>query len=365
MNTLIPLEYYYQLYINLCLFLVLFTLLHTRVVAIDNSKNVTFINIAGWFLLVFLVFYMGLRPLNGVYFGDTVNYYKSFVDYKYGKPIPEDGDLGWELFIKFMSYIVNIHTFFTLMVFVYIFPMYYISKIFFKEYWYYAFIMFIVSFSFWSYGVNGVRNGVACSLFLWGLAFKDKKIIMAILFFIAIMFHKTLLLPIMAYLATYVYNKPKAYFIGWLACIPMSLVAGGFFTGLFAKLGFADERLTAYLTGSQDAGSFSSTGFRWDFLFYSGFAVFAGWYFVFKKKFDDKIYNQLLNTYLICNGFWILVIKANFSNRFAYLSWFMMAIVIIYPFLKERFFKDQHFMIGKVVLAYFAFTYLMFYVYYY
>ncbi|MCB0747985.1 MAG: EpsG family protein, partial [Ignavibacteriae bacterium] len=144
MNTLIPLEYYYQLYINLCLFLVLFTLLHTRVVAIDNSKNVTFINIAGWFLLVFLVFYMGLRPLNGVYFGDTVNYYKSFVDYKYGKPIPEDGDLGWELFIKFMSYIVNIHTFFTLMVFVYIFPMYYISKIFFKEYWYYAFIMFIV-----------------------------------------------------------------------------------------------------------------------------------------------------------------------------------------------------------------------------
>ncbi|HMQ45454.1 MAG TPA: EpsG family protein, partial [Mariniflexile sp.] len=69
-------------------------------------------------------------------------------------------------------------------------------------------------------------------------------------------------------------------------------------------------------------------------------------------------------TYLICNGFWILVIKANYSNRFAYLSWFMMALVIVYPFLKQTFFKYQYIILGNVILLYFGFTYFMSYIYY-
>jgi len=99
-------------------------------------------------------------------------------------------------------------------------------------------------------------------------------------------------------------------------------------------------------------------------LFYSAFGVFAGWYFIYKKRFEDPFYNQLLNTYLICNGFWILVIRANYSNRFAYLSWFMMGLVIIYPVLKKQLFKNQHWVIGKIIFAYFLFTYLMNVIYY-
>ena len=163
---------------------------------------------------------------------------------------------------------------------------------------------------------------------------------------------------------TYFYNNSKNYFIGWLACIPLSLALGTFWITLFASLGFADDRFSAYLTTDFDTEIFASTGFRWDFLFHSSFAVVAGWYFVIKRGFDDKIYKQLLNTYLICNGFWILVIQANYSNRFAYLSWFMMALIIIYPLLKRRFFKLQHNVIGNIVVAYFAFTYLMYLVYY-
>lgn len=362
MNTFVPLEHYYPLYINLCLFLVAFTLLHSLLLKLEEQKNVVFINIAGYALLFFLILYIGQRPVSGR-FGDTVNYAFTYNNYQMGAEIPDVNDYGWHVFMKFLSGWMSIHIFFTICAFIYIFPMYKISKFLFKEYWYYAFIMFVVSFSFWTYGVNGMRNGAATSLFLWGVTYHRKKVVMALFFLAATMFHKTLFLPIVAFITTFFYNNPKTFFKGWLACIPLSLVMGSVWIGLFASLGFGDDRLSGYLTSEAEAGTFASTGFRWDFLFHSAFAVFAGWYFVFKRKFKDNFYNQLLNTYLICNGFWILVIRANFSNRFAYLSWFMMAIIIIYPFLKKQFFENQHFMIARVLVVYFSFTYFMYYFY--
>lgn len=363
MNTFIPLDLYYPLYINLCFFLVLFTLLHSKVLEVNDSMNIMFINFTGYALVTFLVLYMGQRPIH-ITFGDTVNYNVAYKAYQFGAEIPEnEADYGWHLFMKLSSQIISIHTFFTICAFVYIYPLFKISKFFFKEYWYYAFIMFVVSYSFWTYGVNGMRNGAATSLFLWGVSCHRNKVLMGVLFLCAIFFHKTLFLPILAFLLTYLYNDPKFYFKGWLLCIPLSLALGSLWITLFASIGFADDRLAGYLTSQAAEGTFSRTGFRWDFLFHSAFAVFAGWYFVLKRGFEDKMYFQLLNTYLICNGFWILVINANYSNRFAYLSWFMMGIIIIYPMLKKQFFEDQYFMIAKVMLVYFMFTYSMYYLY--
>ncbi len=363
MFDFIPVLEYYPIYINTCLVIVLFTILHTYLLPMDDKKNLVFINFMGVFLLIVLIIYLGMRPIHRI-FGDTVNYRVAFNKYKYGGIIGDEPDYYWHVFMKFMSQIVNIHVFFTICMFIYIYPMYRVSKELFNKYWYYAFIMFIVSFSFYTYGVNGVRNGAALSLFLLGISFRDKKIIMAVCFILAAMFHKTALLPIVAYMITGFYNNPKVFFKGWLATIPLSLAMGGIWITLFTSIGFGDERLTGYLTGEADANSFASTGFRWDFLFHSAFAVFAGWYFIYKKKYNDSYYFRLLNTYLICNGFWILVIKANFSNRFAYLSWFMMALIIIYPLLKQQFFKQQHIIIGKIIFIYFMFTYFMFYLYY-
>ena len=364
MDALISPEIYYVVYINICLFLVVFTLLHTRILELNNPKNLRFINFSGYVLLVFLILYIGQRPIS-YKFGDTGNYYKAYVAYQNGASISESvGDYGWHVFMKAAAQVMSIHSFFTIVAFIYIYPLYRISIAFFKEYWYYAFLMFVISFSFYTYGVNGIRNGAALSFFLWGLTYRKNKVIMGILFLFAILFHKTAFLPILAYIFTYFYNNPKTFFKVWLACIPLSLFIGNVWITLFTNLGFGGDRLAGYLTTEVDKGSFSSTGFRWDFLFHSAFAVFAGWYFIYKKQFQDKLYFQLLNTYLIANGFWILVIKANFSNRFAYLSWFMMAIIIIYPLLKQQFFKNQHVIIGKVVLAYFAFTYIMYYIYY-
>jgi hypothetical protein len=115
------------------------------------------------------------------------------------------------------------------------------------------------------------------------------------------------------------------------------------------------------MTGTVESGTtFSSTGFRWDFVLYSGFAVFAGYYYIIKRGFQDKFYTHIWGTYMIANAFWILVIRANFSNRFAYLSWFLMAIVIAYPLFRVKFWSNHYQIVGRIFFAYYLFTYFMY-----
>ncbi|ALJ04032.1 hypothetical protein APS56_02170 [Pseudalgibacter alginicilyticus] len=364
MIDFIPLEYYYDAFIYFCFFLVVANLLHAYVLDLNNPKNLKFLRTSGMVLLVLLVFYIGLRPISGRYFGDMGTYAKYYNGYANGLPVTIDKDVFFNYCMKFLSNVMGVHGFFFIVATLYITPMFFISKKYFNAYWFYAFLMFVVSFSFFTYGTNGIRNGLATSFFLWGLCYTNQKIKMGFCFLIAVLFHKSTLLPIMAYVLTLIYNNPKTYLKAWLLAIPISLAMGSVFIMIFTSLGFGDDRLAGYLSGEAATDSEIKTGFRWDFIFYSAFPVFAGWYFIIKRKFQDNFYNQVFNTYLICNAFWILVIRANFSNRFAYLSWFLMAFIIIYPLLKQEFFKKQQHMIAKVITAYFMFTYLMYIIYY-
>ncbi|WBX70731.1 EpsG family protein [Tenacibaculum retecalamus] len=242
----------------------------------------------------------------------------------------------------------------------YILPLYIACKKWFSNSMYIPFLMFLGSFSFWAYGTNGIRNGIATSLIILAFSLINKKkkyvyIFLTIAFFV----HSSAIIPIAAYLIALLYKNPKHFLLGWLLCIPLSLILGGFWENLFASIGF-DDRVSYLTQGNINGDDFAYTGFRWDFLLYSASAVYAGYFFIIKKQFKDKTYIMLFNIYLAANAFWILVIRANFSNRFAYLSWFMMAIVIFYPFFKQQFFKNQPKVLTKVMVLYFGFTYFMF-----
>lgn len=364
MIDFIPLEYYYEVYIYSGVFIILLTLIHSRILSINDRKNLNYINFTGYLILVVLIFYMGLRPVSGRYFTDMDTYARLYEGYARGGSIILEADVFFHQFMKLCSQFLPTNIFFLLCDFLYIMPLYIVSKRFFKQYWFYAFIVFIFSFQFWTYGVNGIRNGMATSFFLLAISYQDRKAIMITIFILSALFHKTMLLPILAYVLTLFYNNPKTYLYVWLLAIPLSIAMGSFWENLFASLGFADERLSGYLTGDKDK-LITNTGFRYDFLLYSASAVFTGWFFIFKKKFKDPFYFRLFNIYLTANAFWILIIRANFSNRFAYLSWFMIGLVIIYPFLKKRFFYNPHWEVGKTVLYYFFFTFLMFIYYNY
>jgi len=348
----IPLPFYTPLYFLLILVVVLATFFELQNSGFKKSK-------LGILLILFILFYMGLRPISGAFFGDMSTYARQFNAYQYDFFYVFEKDIVWDTFMRWSAGIMSVSFFFLVCAFLYLYPMYLVCKKWFAGYWFYAFLLLVASFSFWSYGTNGIRNGIAGSLFLLGMS-RQKRVWQITWIVIAIGFHKTMLLPTLGLVLAQFYNQPKVLIRFWILCIPLSLVAGGFWEGFFAGLGFEDERISYLTEGNVNDDDFSSTGFRWDFLVYSATAVFAGWYFIVKKSFNDKIYFGLFNTYIFANAFWILVIRSNFSNRFAYLSWFIMALVIIYPFLKQQDqIPNQPKVLAKVLLVYFAFTFLM------
>ena len=314
--------------------------------------------ILGFITLVFIILYMGSRPISGRYFGDMRTYANYFQSYADGTPITSTVDILFHLFTKIASKIMTVEAYFMACAFIYVVPLYLVCKKWFGLYWFYGFLFVVGAFSFWTYGTNGIRNGIAGSLFLLGVS-REKRLWQIVWIIAAVNFHKSMILPTGGFILANFYNRPQRVVLIWILCIPFSLVAGGFFEGFFAGLGFEDDRL-AYLTEENIHGDeFAYTGFRWDFLMYSATAVFAGWYYIIKKGYRDKVYFWLFNTYIFANAFWVLIIRANFSNRFAYLSWFMIGLVIIYPLLRVKLLEKQFEKIGLILLFYYSFTYVM------
>lgn len=359
MIDFIPLEIYAKIFFNFLLFVVCIVFLQSPTTTIQSEKNLKFKNFLGHFVLIVSAIYVGFRPISGKYFADMERYASSFIAYADGAMVVSDKDVFFEYFAKFCSSFMDINVYFLTLVLLYMVPFYFVSKTFFKEYWFYAFLLFVASFSFWGSATNGIRNGIATSFFLFGVAQK-KNYAKYIWMFLAISFHKSLMIPTIIYFITLYYKSSKIYLALWLFAIPLSLIAGGFFENFFLGFGFGDEdRLEGYLTELDEGILNAKVGFRWDFILYSATGVFAGYYYIFKKKFEDQMYNQIFNIYLTANIFWILIIKANFSNRFAYLSWFLLPLVIIYPLLKKELFTKHHFAIGKIILIYYMFTYVL------
>lgn len=353
----VPIQSYAYYYFQILLVVMTGILLHSQLLPIDDSKNKRFIKFTGILLFFFTLLYIGLRPINGVFI-DMKTYAETFEQLREGYQLRESGDFGFNFFIKASSKTISVELFFFICAVIYILPLWLLTRKLFPNYWFYAFYILVTTFSFWAYGTNGVRNGMATSLFLFSFYFFDKKWLFALVIFVSISFHQTMTLPALAFGLTLLNNKPKYYIILWLVAIPLSIVLGGFWETFFEGLGFGGER-TSYLTEDEYAEAFSNVGFRWDFLLYSATAVFTGYYYIYKKNFQDKLYHHLFNIYLVSNAFWILVIRASFSNRFAYLSWFMIGLVIIYPILKQPRNKLNNKFIGKIILLYFMFTYLM------
>lgn len=359
MIDFIPLEYYTAVHYHVLLLVAILILFHSFIYDIDSQESLNFFNILGYIIIILLVLYMGLRPINGQYFGDTGTYANFFKAIQEGQKVKIEKDFMFNYFMKWCGSVMKIHQFFLLIDLLYILPCYLFSRKYFGRYWFFAIFMFIATFSFWSYGTNGLRNGLGTAFFILGLYYYNRKVLMYLSFLLGYLMHASIIIPVAAFIVSGLYKNPKAYLYIWLGAVPLSLVGGGAWANLFGGLGFED-RTSGYLTNSEEnMDQFSQTGFRWDFLLYSASAVFAGWYFIFKKKITDPFYIHVFGIYCIANAFWILVITAAFSNRFAYLSWFLMPIVIAYPMFRYKLWKDQYKTIGVIVLLYFLFTYFM------
>lgn len=219
------------------------------------------------------------------------------------------------------------------------------------------FILFITSNFFVSYGVNTLRAGLAMSVLILAFSyFQEQKIIFALFALCAINIHFSVALTLCSFIVSIYIKKPKMCFTIWLISIILSFSMGSYFEELFA--GLVEDRRTSYLLVEADKTHYN-VGFRWDFIVYSLIPILMGYYYIYKRKYNDFFYNILYCTYLLANTFWILVIRANFTDRFAYLSWALMPIILIYPLINGQLFKHQNYAISFVILINVAFTFIL------
>ncbi len=360
MFDFIPVEYYTNIQYFMLLLIVLMILFYSYSGDLSNPSTLQNFTTWGTVFVVFFILYIGQRQVN-YRFGDTVNYNKAYNALLNGQQLTITKDFLFNYMMVFCSKLMSVRSFFLLVDILYVVPVVLFSKKYFKNYWFFAFVMFAGSFSFWTYGTNGLRNGLGTAIFILALYFYDKKPWLYLFLGVSYFMHASLIIPIAAFVVSGIYKNPKAYLYLWLASIPLSLAGGSAWSTFFASIGFEEDRTAGYLTGgsAEYNDNFSQTGFRFDFLLYSASAIFAGWYFIFKKKIIDPFYIHVFGIYCIANAFWILVITAAFSNRFAYLSWFLMPAVIAYPMFRYKIWEDQSRRFAIILFLYFMFTFFM------
>ena len=307
----------------------------------------------GWACVAVIVVLLGLRPISAV-FGDMGNYYRHFEAYRMGARLVE-GDIIFEGWLWLFARFLNAPLFFFVCLTIYLVPLVLACRRMFGVYWPLAFFLAAAHFDFYGYGVNGIRQGMASSLFLLALTFGGFRSWVLVL--LAVGFHGSLVVPAVAYAMTYLFRDPRYYFAGWAICLVATSVYGGFGEIILAS-GFGEGRLDTYTeVDSEFLEQLSKIGFRWDFLIYSLPPIALGYYLVMWRGIRDQPYMRMLQIYLAANAVWLLMIRTPVSNRVAYLSWFLMGLLIAYPLVRHRLFKAQHLVYVAILLAMFGYTF--------
>ncbi len=300
-------------------------------------------------LISFTIVYIGTRDIAvGV---DTNTYTYIYDQMLMANSFEFTRDLLWDfLMYSFSRVFDNVAVFFSFVAFIYLVAPYYAMRRLFGFLAIYSLLLFFIVPNFFMAGINGIRSGIAASLFLFALGFdRDKK--KYLWMFIACLFHLSMLLPFCAFIVSKYVKKINFSLMIWLVTL-ISFLSIGFSILSLPLGGLFGERLSYYLqftVSSSEAG-----GTLTNFIVYSISPILTGVYFIFLKKYKDELYIRLLNTYIICNIVYILVMNMYFADRFAYLSEFLLPFVLVYPLLKERFWRLQLPILSCILLIIFS-----------
>lgn len=321
------------------------------------------------FLLTLLCsFFVGMRPISRLYFVDMAGYSTDYL-LQMGEPFVFDWTTNNILFDNYLLFLATHNVpqeiFFLSIAFIYFGCMAWACASLFPRDKMAAFLVCLGAFSTFSYGTNGIKAGAAASIFLVAIALYEKrKLLWAIVFaMISLGFHHSMIVPVAALVVCHFVKTPKLFFAFWTFAFVVALFHITFFQQLFA--GFADEQGASYLTGTNGyIRNGLLGGFRIDFIIYSVAPIVVGWLGIYKKQIVSREYSFLLNLYLLSNAIWLLCMYAEFTNRIAYLSWFMLPVVLIYPLLNEEWGKTQYQAFRWIAFGHLGFTLIMKYLFY-
>lgn len=316
-------------------------------------------------LMAAATLFIGLRPISG-YFVDMGNY-KFLFQRLQGDLFVFDADAENLIFDNFLNWWgcndFNLHVFFLIIAAIYFGCSYLGIRRLFGDHSFIAYLVFLAAFSTFSYGTNGIKAGAAASIFIWALSYWDKLIVCVPLMLASLGFHHSMIMPIAAFVVILFYKNPKWFYYGWFVCFLLSVLHVDYFQFLFA--GMADEQGSEYLRASEAVAD-EYIGFRPDFVLYSALPVWIGYRTeMIRKQRLSKTYSMLMHFYLTTNAVWMLCMYASFTNRIAYLSWFVYPIVVIYPYLDHiNQNRDRFVEFRKIVLLHLGFTMFMMFIYY-
>lgn len=323
---MIPPEKYSFVYTHLMLALVFFSL-----ISYAQGGYKGFNRVASIVVPTFLIFFIGTRPLSGV-FMDMGTYAQSFEVAARGGKVYFSEWL-FKNMMEGMSQVTTVEVFFFVCAMIYILPIVAGLKHRHGNAAFAAILATITSFSFFTYGVNGIRNGMATSILLSAIAWSDRKIIYLILAFAAYNMHSSVAAPALFYFLTFFNSNVVFYSCLWIACLLFTAAtSGSAAAALSSMLSSSEDNRVGYLTQLGD----DKGGFRLDFILYGIVPVIISYLLSKAHTRQDPFYRRLLCCYLATNSFWLIVMYAAFSNRFAYLSWFMLPWLIIYPFIPNE-----------------------------
>lgn len=324
LNILSPVEY-----INLYYFLMLPVVL--SFLFIDRDLN------SGLFRLFIValgtIFFMGLRPLSW-YFTDMHNYASYFEASKENLFIEGVSDAGFNIYMFLAAKWLSTECWFFLTALLYVFGYVFLYFTLYRNKGGYLLALLYLCFFFFSYGTNTIRAGLASSIVMVALALflKNRFFLSAVMAVIAITFHSSMALLVVAALVAILFKRMLLYYYFWILCFILSLVFGNSIALKFSSLLDFDDRFVNYMTQTQNIGGV----FRWDFFLFGALPVLWSAYLWIYERYRDNIYWWFVRIYLIANGFWILAIRAAFSDRFAYMAWTLIPVLLLYPLLDIR-----------------------------
>ena len=319
-------------------------------------------------LALLMVLFIGFRPAS-YDFVDMMNYILYYHHFYEGNAFVFNRNAENLLFDNYLALVgsMNLGTkfFFASIAAIYFICTYIACRRLFPQDTLAAYLVFLAAFSTFSYGTNGIKAGAAAAIFLMALSYRKNLKICIPLILISWGFHHSMIMPIVAFILTLIYKNSKVYFAGWCFCLLIAIAHITYFQELFAGI-LSDSGDTGanYLNSTnEDWGG--RNGFRIDFVIYSAMPILVGYWAVYKKRLQlSKLYTCLLNLYMTLNGTWMLCMYANFTNRIAYLSWFLYPIVLIYPYLNENWGPRRYKDFSMVMLAHLGFTLFMKFIFY-
>ncbi len=239
------------------------------------------------------------------------------------------------------------------------------------------FIACICGFAFSSYGISAIRCGIGISFMVLAYTYPRSYWKAVVCMVLAVCFHLTMLIPAVCYIIAILFvpqvgsntetgetsvelpaTPPEKETRGegrqnWWTMLPkgvrtwVAIWVVCFFISLFfgqAILEALVSRVVAlsrfeYMTNPElmaELGIEYRTGFRVDFVAFSLLPMAVAAVYIYVLRYRSQIYSRFIVGYLAANALWLMLIRVPYTDRIAYLSWFLMPFLFFYPLVDRK-----------------------------